>query len=110
MENFISKKEVVKKYKEEVGVPTKEATERLNKFISIISMYLEEGNAVRIDGIGTFEIEDKKRNIKDLPDVDENLAIDRRSFLHFHPTPSLERKINSWRYWPEQVAARQINA
>ena len=105
MENCISKKEVIKYYKEEANCTQKDATFAINLLIKLVAEQLKDGNAVRLDGIGTFEVRERKRYQGFNPQNGERIEVGESSFLHFSATPSLVRSLNTWRYWPEEESA-----
>ena len=101
MENYISKKEIIKLYKDDAGCTIKDATTSINLLIKIVTDALRTGKPVRLDGIGTFEIRERKKYEGFNPQTGKRIPIGESSFIHFSPTPALTRDINTWRFWPE---------
>lgn len=103
----MNKKEIVQEIRESEGYNKKDVVIIVEKFINIINESLSQGEPVKVDGLGTFDIKTisprKGRN----PRTGKSLLIDESrkvtfigndGELSFKPVPSMERKINQYKY------------
>ncbi len=90
---------------EEVGFNKREAKELIDQFFEEIRSSLEQGEAVKVSGFGSFLLRDKSSRPGRNPKTGEEVPISARRVVTFRASQKLKNKIahNS------EVLAKQFN-
>lgn len=78
-----SKKSIVLEAARVNGTKIKEATSLTNTFIGLIAAALKDGESVRINGLGTFSILERKEHTARNPKTGEAIVVPARKVIKF---------------------------
>lgn len=70
----------------------KDTSELIASFLSDMSRQLEEGNAVFVQGFGTFEVKKKAERISVNPTTKQRLLVPPKLVLTYRPSTGLKDK------------------
>jgi integration host factor subunit alpha len=91
----MTKADIVERIYEKVGFSKKEATDVVESIFEIIKGRLENGEKVKISGVGNFVINTKRPRKGRNPQTGEEIIISGRRVLSFKPSPVLKKSINT---------------
>lgn len=78
-----SKKSIVLEAARANGTKINEATSLTNTFIGLVAAALKDGESVRIDGLGTFHIVERKEHAARNPKTGEAIVVPTRKVIKF---------------------------
>lgn len=78
-----SKKSIVLEAARANGTKTSEAVSLTNTFIGLIAAALKDGESVRINGLGTFSILERKEHTARNPKTGEAIVVPTRKVIKF---------------------------
>lgn len=78
-----SKKSIVLEAARANGTKTSEAVSLTNTFIGLIAAALKDGESVRINGLGTFSILERKEHTARNPKTGEAIVVPKRKVIKF---------------------------
>ena len=90
----INKNEVLKKIYYNLGIPTAFSDKIINSILEIIIEGLNESKKVKISGLGTFKILNKKSRVGRNPKTGEKFEIKSRRTVSFYPSNKVKKIIN----------------
>lgn len=71
---------------------TKETSELMTSLIAVLTEQLQEGNAVAIQGFGSFEVKKKAERISINPTTKQRMLVPPKLVLNFKPGAALKDK------------------
>ncbi len=74
----------------EVGLSLSESARLVDEVFEEISLELEQGNSVKLSSFGTFLLRDKTMRMGRNPKTGEDVPIEARRILTFHPSHILK--------------------
>tara|TARA_Y100001958_G_C21229289_1_gene554862 strand:- start:1067 stop:1357 length:291 start_codon:yes stop_codon:yes gene_type:complete len=90
----ISKNEILKIIKINLGIPISFSEKILNELLDIIIEGLNTENEVKVNGFGTFKILDKKSRLGRNPKTGKIYEIKARKTVAFYPSKKIKYIIN----------------
>ena len=72
----------------------KEASDYVEAFLSIVKQDLIAGNDLLISGFGKFIVKDKRQRRGRNPQTGDDLLLDPRRVVTFHPSGKLRKRVN----------------
>ncbi len=90
----MTKIDICEKIKENLGVPTRKASEMLETVLKILKNALANGEDVRISGFGKFLVKQKADRTGRNPQTGDAITIEARRVLTFRPSHILKGQIN----------------
>jgi integration host factor subunit alpha len=90
----MTKKEIVMKINEEIGIPKKESLHLVESVFDIIKDELDRGNDVMISGFGKWTVKSKKARRGRNPQTGKDLTIDAKRVVTFKPSTVLRKTVN----------------
>ena len=90
----ISKNEILKIIKINIGTPSSLSEKILRELLNIIVEGLNKENIVKITGFGTFKILNKKSRVGRNPKTGQVFEIKARKTVAFYPSNKMKRAIN----------------
>lgn len=88
----MNNKEFTSELSRRLGYTAKDTSELIASLLSDMSRQLEEGNAVYVQGFGTFEVKKKAERISMNPNTKQRLLVPPKLVLAFKPSTSLKDK------------------
>lgn len=88
----MNNKEFTSELSRRLGYTAKDTSELIASLLSDMSRQLEEGNAVYVQGFGTFEVKKKIERISMNPTTRQRLLVPPKLVLTFKPSTSLKDK------------------
>jgi integration host factor subunit alpha len=86
------KADLVKILQEEEVLTKDEAQQFIDAFFEEISLALENGEEVKLPGLGNFRVRKKKPRLGRNPQTGEDVPITARKVVTFRPGPKLKKK------------------
>ena len=90
----MNNKEFIAELSKRLGYNQKETTQLVDATVSAIGEQLEEGNAVLIQGFGTFRVKKKMERVVLNPATQQRLLIPPKLVLMFKPSNVLKERFN----------------
>ncbi len=90
----MTKQEIVSMVYEKLGFSKRESSDIVEHFFEIIKHSLAEGENVKISGLGSFVVKDKRARKGRNPQTGEEIQIAPRRVLNFHLSQVLKDEIN----------------
>ena len=87
----MTKKEIVMKINEEIGLPKKDCVRIVESLFDIIKDDLDRGNDVMISGFGKWTVKAKKARKGRNPKTGKAMTIDARKVVTFKPSYVLRK-------------------
>jgi integration host factor subunit alpha len=91
----MTKKEIVMKINEEIGIPKKDCVRIVESLFDIIKDDLDKWNPVMISGFGKWTVKAKKARKGRNPKTGKEMTIDARKVVTFKPSAVLRDELNS---------------
>lgn len=88
----MNNKEFTSELAERLGYTIKDTSELISSLLSDITEELEEGNAVAVQGFGTFEVKKKAERISMNPVTKQRLLVPPKLVLTYRPSNALKDK------------------
>lgn len=88
----MNNKEFTSELAERLGYTIKDTSELIGSLLSDITEELEEGNAVAVQGFGTFEVKKKAERISMNPVTKQRLLVPPKLVLTYRPSNALKDK------------------
>ena len=90
-----TKKEIIMKINEEIGIPKKDCVRIVESLFDIIKDDLDKWNPVMISGFGKWTVKAKKARKGRNPKTGKAMTIDARRVVTFKPSNVLRDAVNS---------------
>lgn len=88
----MNNKEFTSELAERLGYTIKDTSELIGSLLSDITEELEEGNAIAVQGFGTFEVKKKAERISMNPVTKQRLLVPPKLVLTYRPSNALKDK------------------
>lgn len=88
----MNNKEFTSELSQRLGYTMKDTSELIASFLSDMTRQLEEGNAVFVQGFGTFEVKKKAERISVNPTTKQRLLVPPKLVLTYRPSTGLKDK------------------
>lgn len=88
----MNNKEFTSELAERLGYTIKDTSELISSLLSDITEELEEGNAIAVQGFGTFEVKKKAERISMNPVTKQRLLVPPKLVLTYRPSNALKDK------------------
>lgn len=88
----MNNKEFTSELSRRLGYTAKDTSELIASLLSDMSRQLEEGNAITVQGFGTFEVKKKAERISMKPTTKQRLLVPPKLVLTFRPSTYLKDK------------------
>lgn len=88
----MNNKEFTSELSKRLGYTLKDTSELVSSLLSVMTRQLEEGNAVAIQGFGTFEVKKKSERISVNPTSKQRMLVPPKLVLTYKPSVLLEGK------------------
>jgi integration host factor subunit alpha len=89
----LTKAELAEMLFDQVGLNKREAKEMVETFFEEIRAQLEEGTTVKLSGLGNFQLRDKPQRPGRNPKTGEEIPIEARRVVTFHPSQKLKTMV-----------------
>jgi integration host factor subunit alpha len=90
----MTKADLAEKIHTTIGLSKKDSLEILESVLSIMKNTLEDGEKIKINGFGKFEVRQKKDRIGRNPQTGKPHTIEARRVLTFKPSILLKQAVN----------------
>ena len=91
----MTKKEIVMKINEEIGIPKKDCVRIVESLFDIIKDDLDKGNDIMISGFGKWTVKAKKARKGRNPKTGKEMMIDARKVVTFKPAIIFRKTVNA---------------
>ncbi len=88
----MNNKEFTSELSKRLGYTQKDTSELLSSLLSCMTEQLEEGNAIAIQGFGTFEVKKKVERISVSPTTKQRMLVPPKLVLTYKPSIVLKEK------------------
>lgn len=88
----MNNKEFTSELSKRLGYTLKDTSELVSSLLSVMTRQLEEGNAVAIQGFGTFEVKKKSERISVNPTSKQRMLVPPKLVLTYKPRVLLKGK------------------
>ncbi len=92
----LTKADMAERLFEELGLNKREAKEFIELFFEEIRIGLERGRHVKLSGFGNFELRDKNQRPGRNPKTGEEIPIQARRVVTFHPGQKLRARVETY--------------
>ncbi len=89
----MNNKEFISELADRTGYTIKDTSLLINAFLEEITQQLEDGNAISIQGFGTFEVKKKSERISINPATKQRMLVPPKLVLSYKPSSLLKEKI-----------------
>lgn len=89
-QNTIKREVLAQKIADKFDLPKKTAVEILNYFVELISSNLKQGNKVKLPGLGTFKVRERKARTALNPKTGEKITVPATRVPKFTPAKELK--------------------
>ncbi len=93
MAQTIKRDQVAQKIAEKFDLPKKTVVEILNYFAELVGQYIKQGNKVKITGLGTFKVRERKARTAINPKTGEKITVPAKKVPRFTPAKELKELI-----------------
>ncbi len=93
MAQTVKREALVQKISEKFDIPKKTAVEILNYFIELVAQNLKQGNKVKLAGLGTFRVWERKARTAINPKTGEKITVPATKVPKFTPAKELKELI-----------------
>lgn len=90
----LTKADIVEKLYADIGLNRKDAKELVDMFFEEIKRALEQGNAVKLSGFGSFDLRDKRERPGRNPKTGEEIPVTARRVVTFRAGQKLKGRID----------------
>jgi DNA-binding protein HU-beta len=87
---FVTKAELVAAIADRAGITKKDAGFALDAAITAVTQALRGGDRIRLDGIGTFGVVQRKERVGRNPQTGETITVPARRVVKFKPAKTLK--------------------
>jgi integration host factor subunit alpha len=95
-EGALTKADMAERLFEELGLNKREAKDLVEKFFEEIRLSLESNEQVKLSGFGNFDLRDKKERPGRNPKTGEEIPINARRVVTFHPGQKLKSRVEGY--------------
>ena len=88
----MNNKEFVTELSNRLGYSAKETTDLVSSAISVVSEQLQEGNAIVVQGFGTFDVKKKIERISVNPATKQRMLVPPKLVINFKPSNLIKDK------------------
>ena len=88
----MNNKEFTAELSKRLGYTQKDTSELISSMLSFMTEQLEEGNAIAIQGFGTFEVKKKVERISVSPTTKQRMLVPPKLVLTYKPSILLKEK------------------
>ncbi|MEM5875663.1 MAG: HU family DNA-binding protein [Candidatus Aenigmatarchaeota archaeon] len=89
----IKRDQIAQKIAEKFDIPKKTVVEMLNYFTELIGQYIKQGNKVKIPGLGTFKVRERKARSAINPKTGEKITVPAKRVPRFTPAKELKELV-----------------
>jgi DNA-binding protein HU-beta len=89
-QNTVKREALAQKIAEKFDLPKKTAVEILNYFVELVSSNLKSGNKVKLPGLGTFKVRERKARTAINPKTGEKITVPATRVPKFTPAKELK--------------------
>jgi len=93
MAQTVKKEALAQKIAEKFDIPKKTAVEILNYFAELIAQNLKQGNKVKLTGLGTFRVRERKARTAINPKTGEKINVPATRVPKFTPSKELKELV-----------------
>lgn len=90
----LTKDVLIEMISEKIGYPVKESKEMLESLLEIFKADLENGKNLKVSGFGLWKVSNKKSRRGRNPATGEEMKIDARRVVTFHPSDILRERVD----------------
>lgn len=90
----LTKADIVRRIYESKALSKADATKSVETLLEIMKHCLETGNDILISGFGKFTVKEKKARRGRNPHTGDDLMLEPRRVVTFHPSGVLRKKLN----------------
>ncbi len=94
MSKTLTKSALAEHLRQHVGITKKDASDLVDSVLGLMREVLAEGEKIKIDGFGSFEVRHKSARRGRNPQTGEDLIITRRRVVTFKPSSQLRDTLN----------------
>lgn len=88
----MNNKEFTSELSKRLGYTLKDTSELVSSLLSVMTRQLEDGNAVAVQGFGTFEVKKKAERISVNPTSKQRMLVPPKLVLTYKPSVALREK------------------
>lgn len=88
----MNNKEFTIELSKRLGETSKETSQLISSLLAVVTKQLEAGNAISIQGFGTFEVKKKSERISVNPVTKQRLLVPPKLVLNYKPSSLLKEK------------------
>ena len=88
----MNNKEFTIELSKRLGETSKETSQLISSLLAVVTKQLEAGNAISIQGFGTFEVKKKSERISVNPVTQQRLLVPPKLVLNYKPSSLLKEK------------------
>ena len=89
----IKKDKLAQQIAEKFDIPKKTVVEILNYFVELIAQNIKQGNKVKIAGLGTFKVRERKARTAINPKTGEKITVPAKKVPRFTPAKELKELV-----------------
>ncbi|GIW66310.1 MAG: transcriptional regulator [Candidatus Parcubacteria bacterium] len=89
-QNTVKREALAQKIADKFDLPKKTAVEILNYFVELVSSNLKGGNKVKLPGLGTFKVRERKARTAINPKTGEKITVPASRVPKFTPAKELK--------------------
>jgi DNA-binding protein HU-beta len=93
MAQTVKREALAQKISEKFDLPKKTAVEILNYFTELVAQNLKQGNKVKLPGLGTFRVRERKARTAINPKTGEKISVPATKVPKFTPAKELKELI-----------------
>ena len=93
MAQTVKREALAQKISEKFDLPKKTAVEILNYFTELVTQNLKQGNKVKLPGLGTFRVRERKARTAINPKTGEKITVPATKVPKFTPAKELKELI-----------------
>ena len=91
--NTVKREQIAEKLADKFNISKKQAVEMLNMFVEIATHSLKGGNQVKLPGLGTFKVRDRKARTAINPRTGEKVNVPATRVARFTPAKELKMAV-----------------
>lgn len=88
----MNNKEFTSELSKRLGYTLRDTSELMSSLLSVMTQQLEDGNAIAIQGFGTFEVKKKAERISVSPTSKQRMLVPPKLVLTYKPSVALKEK------------------
>jgi len=93
MAQTVKREALAQKIAEKFDLPKKTAVEILNYFTELVSQNLKQGNKIKLPGLGTFKVRERKARTAINPKTGEKISVPATKVTKFTPAKELKELV-----------------